>query len=166
MKKYLVASALACAAISSSAFAADGVINFTGKIVDNACVVSPTLNVQMGDVAATAFKNVGDEAAGHGKEFFLELKDCPANLKTATVQLDGEADADNKDLFKLTAGGATGLALRIKGPNQDIVPGGKSEVLTLQEGANLLGFGAIYKSTDKVTAGDANATIQFSVSYN
>ena len=48
MKKYLVASALACAAISSSAFAADGVINFTGKIVDNACIVDPTLNVQMG----------------------------------------------------------------------------------------------------------------------
>ncbi|MEN4247057.1 fimbrial protein [Serratia marcescens] len=166
MKKYLVASALACAAISSSAFAADGVINFTGKIIDNACVVNPTLNVQMDDVAAAAFKDVGYEAVEQAKEFSLELKDCPANLKTATVQLDGEADADNKDLFKLTAGGATGLALRIKGQNQDVVPGGKSEALTLQEGDNLLGFTAVYKSTDKVTAGDANATIQFSVSYN
>ncbi|AKL42307.1 MULTISPECIES: fimbrial protein [Serratia] len=166
MKKYLVASALACAAISSSAFAADGVINFTGKIVDNACIVDPTLNVQMGDVAAAAFKNVGDEAQEQSRLFSLDLKDCPANLKTATVQLDGEADADNKDLFKLTAGGATGLALRIKGPSQDIVPGGKSEALELKEGTNSLTLLAVYKSTDKVTAGDANATIQFSVSYN
>lgn len=71
MKKYLVASALACAAISSSAFAADGVINFTGKIVDNACIVDPTLNVQMGDVAAAAFKNVGDEAQEQSRLFSL-----------------------------------------------------------------------------------------------
>ena len=95
----------------------------------------------------------------------MDLKDCPANLKTATVQLDGEADADNKDLFKLTAGGATGLALRIKGQVR-ISSRGKSEALELKEGTNSLTLLAVYKSTDKVTAGDANATIQFSVSYN
>ena len=48
MKKYLVASMLACTALCSSAFAADGVINVTGKIIDNACLVSPTLDVRLG----------------------------------------------------------------------------------------------------------------------
>ncbi|PNU31601.1 fimbrial protein [Serratia marcescens] len=164
MKKYLVASALACTVISSSAFAADGVINFTGKIIDNACVVNPTLNVQLGDVAAAAFKNVGDESGA--QKFALELKDCPANLKNAKVTLDGMADATNADLFKLDPG-ATGLALRIEGPDQkDVLPGGSTAEIALAEGNNMLPFVAAYKSTDKVTAGDANATIQFSVSYN
>jgi major type 1 subunit fimbrin (pilin) len=165
MKKYLVASALACAAISSSAFAADGVINFTGKIVDNACVVNPTLNVQMGDVAAAKFKNVGDESST--QDFLLELKDCPANLSSAKVTLDGAADANNAELFKLNDAGAAGLALRIAGPDKkDVIPGGSSAEVKLAEGDNVLPFTAAYKSTDKVTAGDANATIQFSVSYN
>lgn len=91
MKKYLVASALACAAISSSAFAADGVINFTGKIVDNACIVDPTLNVQMGDVAAAAFKNVGDEAQEQSRLFSLDLKlpGQPENSHRATGRRGG-----------------------------------------------------------------------------
>ncbi|CDG13950.1 fimbrial protein [Serratia bockelmannii] len=165
MKKYLVASALACAAISSSAFASDGVINFTGKIIDNACVVNPTLNVQMGDVAAAAFKNVGDESGA--RKFDLELKDCPANLSSAKVTLDGAADDNNTELFKLNDGGATGLALRITGlDGKDVIPGGSSAEAKLAEGDNVLPFTAAYKSTDKVTAGDANATIQFSVAYN
>jgi len=165
MKNYLVASALACVALSSSAFAADGVINFTGKIIDNACVVNPTLNVQMGDVAAAAFKSVGDES---GKQAFeLELRDCPANLNNAKVTLDGAADANNAELFKLNDAGATGLALRIEGPdNKNVIPGATTAEIALQEGDNLLSFVAAYKATDKVTAGDANATIQFSVSYN
>ncbi|HIE0612220.1 fimbrial protein [Serratia marcescens] len=163
MKKYLVASALACAAISSSAFAADGVINFTGKIIDNACVVNPTLNVQMGDVAAAAFKNVGDESGA--RKFDLELKDCPANLSSAKVTLDGAVDDNNTELFKLNDGGATGLALRIAAPGERMGPGSTKE-FKLYEGDNVLTFEAAYKSTDKVTAGDANATIQFSVAYN
>ncbi|BEN46480.1 hypothetical protein FKD06_08945 [Serratia sp. SRS-8-S-2018] len=164
MKKYLVASALACTVLSSSAFSADGVINFTGKIVDNACVVNPTLNVQMGDVAAAAFKNVGDESGA--RNFELELKDCPANLE-AKVMLEGAADASNPDLFKLDEAGATGLALRIEGPEgKNVFPGSTTAHIKLFEGNNLVPFIAAYKSTDKVTAGDANATIQFSVLYN
>ncbi|CAI1695524.1 S-fimbrillin [Serratia marcescens] len=158
MKKYLVASMLACTALCSSAFAADGVINVTGKVIENACVVNPELNVQMGDVAAATFKDFGDE--GPNKAFSLELKDCPANLKTATVQLDGEESA-YYELFKLTEGGATGLALRIRGQ----APGRKTEIL-LQEGTNIISFEAVYKAVDKVTAGAANVIIQFSVSYN
>ncbi|MCP1107100.1 type 1 fimbrial protein [Serratia nevei] len=168
MKKYVIASALACATLSISAIAADGVINFTGRIIDNTCVVNPTLNVQMGDVAAAEFKNVGEHAPA--REFFLELKDCPASIKTASVQLEGAADTHNKDLFQLASGGATGLALWIlttNGVKQDVVPGGTSEAFSLTEGANLLSFAAAYKSTDKVvTAGDANASIQFSILYN
>ncbi|HCR2978034.1 fimbrial protein [Serratia marcescens] len=165
MKKYLVASALACTVLSSSAFSADGVINFTGKIVDNACVVNPTLNVQMGDVAAAKFKNVGDES--DYKEFTLQLKDCPANLKAAKVTLDGAVDDKDAKLFKLDDGGAAGLALRINGPdNEHLLPGAASAEIALSEGDNLLPFTVAYRSTDKVTAGDANATIQFSVSYN
>ncbi|HGM5433652.1 TPA: fimbrial protein [Serratia marcescens] len=170
MKKYLVTSVLACTALCSSAFAADGAINVTGKIVDNACVVSPTLDVRLGDTAAADFEHVGDW--GYAEEFFLELKDCPANIKAATVQLDGEADSNNKNLFQLISGGATGVALEliaISGSgwgNQPIVPGGTSEEFSLNEGENRLSFAARYRSTDKVTAGDANATIQFSVLYN
>ncbi|CAI0789214.1 Fimbrial subunit ElfA precursor [Serratia entomophila] len=165
MKNYLVASALACAVLSSSAFAADGVINFTGKIINNACVVNPTLNVQMGDVAATDFKKVGDESGS--RAFDLELKDCPVNLKNAKVTLDGAADANNAELFKLNDAGATGLALRIERPgNKAVIPGSSTADIPLSEGNNLLPFVAAYKSTDKVTAGDANATLQFSISYN
>jgi len=88
------------------------------------------------------------------------LSSQPENCHCA---LDGEEDA-NYGLFKLTEGGATGLALRIHGAAPP--PSGKTEEILLQEGTNIISFYAVYKATDKVTAGAANAIIQFSVSYN
>ena len=83
------------------------------------------------------------------------------------MTLDGAVDDKDAKLFKLDDGGATGLALRINGPDgEHLLPGAASAEILLNEGDNVGLFAAAYRSTDKVTAGDANATIQFSVSYN
>lgn len=171
MKKYLMASALlASATLSVSALAADGVIHFTGKISDNVCNVSPTLNVAMGDIAIEKLVGVG--TLSDPKNFELVLTDCPLTLKTAQVKFDGAADANDNTVFALDAAGqpAKGLGLQISdGSGAVINPNGTSSPMPLlgtPGASNILPFIAAYKVTDKVTAGDANASIQFSVIYH
>ncbi|MFZ1874903.1 MAG: fimbrial protein [Chania sp.] len=173
MKKSLIATTLITGmALSSTVFAADGVIHFTGKVLDNVCNVSPTLNVNMDDVSVDTLGVVGDRVKP--KDFVLTLTDCPASLTTAKIQLDGTADSSDLDIFQLDNAGqpgvASGIGLEIISEfGAVIVPGGTTDPWALNTitGTNTLPFKASYKRTnDTVTAGDANVSVQFSVLYN
>lgn len=172
MKKLLITRMLITGmALSSTAFAADGVIHFTGKVVDNVCNVSPTLNVTMDDVSIDIFHAIGDRA--NPKDFALVLTDCPDTLNTASIQLDGTANASDLDTFQLDNAGqpgvASGVGLEVKSHSGVVAPGGATDPWPLDKvtGTNSLPFTASYKMTDdKITAGDANVSVQFSVIYN
>ncbi|NQF21811.1 long polar fimbrial protein LpfE, partial [Enterobacter hormaechei] len=89
----------------------------------------------------------------------------------AYVTMDGTADATDSSLFALDSGGATGIALKIKtrdGVQQypfstDSTPVGH---LIWFDGTNKLNYVASYVPVKpEVTVGKANATINFSITY-
>lgn len=174
MKKNLFVITLVTAGMLSTttAFAADGQINFIGTITDTACTVtnSPSnpLTVTLGTVSKQAFTGAGSTAAP--TKFTIELTDCPITATSATVKFDGiSANSDNTAL-KLTqdAGVATGVGIRISDVTGAIVPlYTASSPYTLTTGINKLDFVARYLAlTDTVTAGPANSTSQFTIIYN
>lgn len=171
MKRQLVTTALlSTLALSSVASAADGTIHFTGKVSDNACNVSPTLNVTMGEAGIDKY-NVGDRF--NPKDFELVLTNCPASLTSAKIRLEGMADANDLDVFRndIRSGFATGVGIEIKSMDGSgvLAPGTSTGALTLNTvtGTNSLSFVAAYKMTGaKMTAGEVNVPVQFSVSYN
>ena len=82
---------VALAASAQAALAADGNVNFVGKIVDTPCSISPNstnLTVPLGTVS----KSVLDGGAGKRSapsKFTIDLLNCGATAKGATVSFSG-----------------------------------------------------------------------------
>lgn len=165
--------------VASSAMAQDGQVNFTGKIIEAGCQingsVTSTQNVKLGEVAKTAFTNAGDTAAT--TKFSMVLSACPADLlgKPVAVKYDGTPDITDNDYLQLTNYGNTGVAdgVAIQLLNTDGTPlalGTASNAVTINADAATeteLDFFARYISTKSaVTAGDANGTVNFTLTYN
>lgn len=173
MKRNLIAVAL-ISVVSSSAFSADGQVNFVGEIIDTACTVTNTpanpLTVNLGKVSKTAFSGAGDTAAL--TKFNIALTACPATVTQATVKFDGVADANNSDALQLTQTGtpATGVAVQLADDTGATVPlFTASKSYPLVTGDNTLEFQARYIATAAQAAinpGPANATTQFTIIYN
>ncbi|MBD9383494.1 fimbrial protein [Achromobacter sp. ACM02] len=160
------------AAISQTAWAEDGRINFIGEIVDAPCDVSPqatNLVVPLGKVSRTTL----DGAVGKYStpaQFELQLANCSATAKGASVTFTGTADTINTDTLAIgigELGSATGVAVELRDSTQKKIKlGAESPEYTLRAGTNNLKFGAVYVSTaNTVTVGPANATAQFTVNY-
>lgn len=172
MKKNLIAVAvLAASAFTASAFAADGAVNFTGSITDEACTVdTDSLNqtVDLGKVAQSAFNGAGDTAGA--KKFSLLLKDCPATVTGATVRFDGNQVPGNNSVLALTEGADTAKNVGIQitdNTNKVINLYQDSAVYPLvSTGVNTLDFAARYYATaDAVSVGTANAVSNFTIVY-
>jgi len=173
MKKSLIAVALlAGSAFVGVANAADGTINFTGKVTADACTVTPgtgTQTVSLGSVSSTALAAVGNSAAP--TKFDVTLASCPAAATSATVKFDGPADTKDSRLLKLTTatGVATGVGIGLYEQDAStLIPVGSSSASkTLSSTANTtFSFVAKYVATAAVTAGSANAVSDFTVIYN
>lgn len=172
MKKTLIAIALmASSTVVTSAFAADGSVNFTGSITDVACTVDTTTKNQdvfMGNIARTAFPVAGSLAAA--KKFTLVLTNCPASVSGATVRFDGTQVAGDNSILALTTGGDTaqGIGVQISDSTGKVVPlyEDSSVYPLVSSGVNNLEFKARYISlADDVTVGNANAVTQFTIVY-
>lgn len=174
MKKNIIAAAITAVSImaASSAFAADGQVNFVGKIIDTGCEVvnTPTtpLIVTLGDVYNTAFVSPGDTAAATG--FTLKLKSCPISVTSAKVKFDGAADNGNNRILKLTqdAGVAVGVGIQLSDISNDVLPlYTASAAYPIVAGDNDLNFVARYVATSTpVSTGVANAVATFTIIYN
>jgi major type 1 subunit fimbrin (pilin) len=185
MKKTLLATTLATFTLlcASSAFAADGTINFTGDIKDTTCVVdfgagSTSLSIPMGTFNKTAFSK-GAGSTSNATKFSIKLKTCPAAYTKATVQFDGTADTNDSKVLALTSGttaapsaigvgiqisdkDGTVMALKDESTSYDLVAG-----TTTVDNTNSLDFTARYVATAAaVTSGKADATANFTVKYN
>jgi major type 1 subunit fimbrin (pilin) len=172
MKKNLIAVAvLATSAFASTAFAADGQVNFVGSITDAACTVdTDSLNqsVTLGKVAKTAFTGAGSTAAA--KQFSLKLKDCPATVTGATVRFDGTQVPGNNAVLELTdtADKATGVGIQLSDNQNNVINLYQDSAVypLVSTGVNTLNFTARYYATAAdVTVGSANAVTNFTVVY-
>lgn len=172
MKKNLIVAAIAILSVSS-AMAADGQVNFKGEILDAACTVvnsvSSPLDVNLGQVAKTAFSGAGSTAAA--TKFTLQLKDCPSSVTKASVKFDGTSVAGDNSVLALTqgAGVATGVGIQLSDASNAILPlfTASTSYPLVSTGTNNLDFIARYIATAAtVTAGPANAVASFSIIYN
>lgn len=176
MKKnfIIIAMAVTAALSASSAYAADGQVNFTGEIIDAACEVVNTpsnpLDVQLGRVSKTAFTAAGDLSSA--TKFTLQLKNCPATATTAQVKFDGTALNGDNSVLALTqdTGVATGVGIQLSDDSNTVLPlytASKTYPLVSGTAVNNLDFSARYIATNaSVTAGPANSTATFTVNYN
>lgn len=153
---------------ASAAFAADGTINFTGKITDTACTVasdSVTKPVTLDTVSSKAFSGAGTTAAA--TKFTINIASCPDTVTSASVRFDGTPSTANSQVLAVT-GGATNVGIGIyEDDSTTLIPlQNNSKAQTLGTGANVLTYVAKYYATAAgVTAGDANATATFTITY-
>ncbi|MRT05946.1 fimbrial protein [Ewingella americana] len=172
-KKAIIAAAMLSALSFNVAQAADGSINFTGKIIATTCDIGAgsgdeKVNVAMGSYGANAFAATGSTVAN--VPFSIDLSKCDDSIKQAKVLFEGTADGTNNKLIKLTGTKpATGVGIGLYESNGTAIELGKASALQTVTGGNAkLGFIAKYVATkDKadITSGDANGTTQFTIQY-
>lgn len=172
IKKLAISVILASAAFSTASYAADGTLNFTGKITSSACNIDASStskgDIALGTVASSAFTAAGDVAAP--TRFTIVLTKCPEELKTATVRFDGNPSSDSRILALTTGTGvATNVGVGIYEADSSTLIGlqkdSASQTLTTE--TNTLTYIAKYYALDKsVGAGAANASATYTVTYN
>ncbi|HBO23482.1 MULTISPECIES: fimbrial protein [unclassified Providencia] len=174
MKKNLLASLIAATSIFavSNVFAADGTIDFTGEITDQACELaagSDALKVNLGKVSKKALPTAGSTAAA--TKFTIKLINCPSTVTAASVKFDADSYLGDDSVIKIKqdTGAATGVGIQITDDVNTVVPlFTASKTYPLKENVeNNLDFRARYiAKTDAVTVGPANGSATFTINYN
>lgn len=158
--------------VSASVIAADGTVNFKGKISDAPCSVSiPSSNqdVQLGTVPAADLNASGLKSPQ--KSFQIDLLNCSAAAKSVTVTFGGSSPVANPALFNVSS--STGMAASNVGieitdsKGVDIKPNVASSTISLTPSiaSQSLFFTANYQSYGIATVGDADATSDFTLTY-
>lgn len=178
-KKVLAAGSLSILAVgiamadSPSPGVNKGQINFTGEITTAPCSVdgsSVNQTVPLGSISTNVLSAAG--AKSTGRDFEIKLTGCTlGTVKNAQVTFNATPDADDPSLIALTAGpsSAQNVAVGLYDVNsqKDLALGTKSDAIPIRNGSFSLPFRAFYKATKSAAvAGVANATAQFTVSYN
>jgi major type 1 subunit fimbrin (pilin) len=115
--KYTLACGTCWLLASTAAQAADGQIEFTGSVTDNACTIttgSTNKSVPLEPVQISAFgPNVGAPAGE--KNFSISLDNCStATRKNVAITFSGQQDANDPTLLGLTGENQVrGIAIQI-----------------------------------------------------
>ncbi|ELF6832527.1 type 1 fimbrial protein [Vibrio cholerae] len=173
MKKTIIASTMMM--LSASVFAAgsagQGVVNFTGAIIDSPCSISPESmdqTINMGLISNDLLERQGETPL---LPFNIHLESCSTETaKAATIIFSGISDGvDKKHLAISGTGKGAAIALVNKQDNSEIELGTKTKAISLVEGDNVLQFAAKLvsnlKAEEKATAGEFTATTNFTISY-
>ncbi|WP_235843801.1 fimbrial protein [Morganella psychrotolerans] len=168
--------------MSASAVEQDGTISFNGFIYSATCSISindsdsPNADVDMGRYPTSAFESKGDEVGGEGKNGSLDISlvDCPdqgtVQLQLHGTQKDGyasvlELDNPNSDYTAKNIG-----IIIYNRDNMDdpiTIDGASEEYDVVSSTEWHASYVAKYTSTaDDVEAGQADATLNYTLSYN
>ncbi|MEC3768669.1 MULTISPECIES: fimbrial protein [Cupriavidus] len=163
---------------AQSAHAVDGTITFNGNITAQTCKINGNgttfsdFTVRLPTVSASTLKQLGDVAGQ--TPFNIALTDCTPD--TGNVHTFFEAgpttDATTGNLI-VDAGGATNVQIRLLNggtANTPIKAGytnlsQNSNAVALVNGAATLWYYAQYYATGQATAGAANSSVMYSISY-
>ncbi|MGJ0625590.1 fimbrial protein [Xenorhabdus bovienii] len=167
----LFIAAVISGSMAASALAADGTINFNGRITKATCTVSTsTVNVNLPEVGATALAGKG--TTGGETPFIIALKDCGIVGGSANVQVKfgGVKDSIDGNLLKINSesGGATGVGIGIYEKNGStlINMGELSKSTPVTKDVTKLEFKAKYVATGAtVTPGTVKASTDFTLDY-
>lgn len=169
---------LALSFSTTSAFALDGTINFSGKITSSTCpieIVHPDSDavsnlVPMGEVDAGKFTAIGTEVGGRGFQMRLTPDSTcimdPDKLNAKVTFTSVQGGAGDYYGIKPVAGAAKGVAVAIKDGNNNFIPDGTASSVypVSEDDPTLMYFVATYISTAAtVHAGPADADVNFRV---
>lgn len=182
MKHTVLSSVIIASAFLSGIASANtvngGRVNFEGELVSAACAVdmsSMNQTIQMGQVRTASFATTGATSAA--VPFDIKLTGCdtaligsPAAPQTVAVSFVGVASSTNPNALAISggAGTATGIGIQIRDSSgtpvrMDGTPGTAHEI---DRTTMSIPFQASYISTAAaVTAGTANATATFALTY-
>jgi type 1 fimbria pilin len=129
---------------------------------------TPSVNVALGRHRVSEFGAVGTTAGQ--KAFNIQLSNCPGGLGGISYRLDPVNTAFNaeKGILALDADGATGVGIQITDSNDSAVSLGEVHGFRTEPAAGnyLIPLrAAYYKTADTVTGGPANASMQFTITY-
>lgn len=181
MKKIVLSAALAAtfgaaALFSTTVTAADGTINFAGKVVANSCTFSvnggtATNTVQLPVVFTT---DLGSAGAVAGKTpFTIKVSGCDPNLTSVQEQFSGSninaADGNLKNIATATSPQtvAGNVEVQLLNGNTPIHlnTNANSPIGTLSNGGVTLTYQAQYYATAAATAGLVNTTVTYTTQY-
>ena len=186
INKKLLTAAIFATLLSANASAADGTINFVGKVTASACATlvgaGPTggsmelpATVTLPNVTSTTLNEAVGTYAGH-TPFSISLQGCEATVGLENVRAifttTAPAAGDSHVMGNTTAGGAENVAIAIlktNGTEIDLNSGPSiddGEPLPVVSGSVTLNYQAAYRSlTTGVTAGDVTGTANYIISY-
>jgi major type 1 subunit fimbrin (pilin) len=193
-KKTLALAAIASLFATGSAMAADGTLNFTGKITAASCSITggagstvtgekgnQNIAVDLGTVSADALGGTagGGIAAGTAINLNLDCGNTATDLTTVKVKFDPLAgsgsDAKNNKLLK-TTGTAKGVGIGIYNTDNTLLNLAANEtfdapLVKTGEGAETVYIASLnmragyVANGDKIDAGTANGTLPFTLTY-
>ncbi|AVU32139.1 MULTISPECIES: fimbrial protein [Serratia] len=179
-KRMPLLTLFSAAILSPSLYAADGNINVTGRVVENACVVAAESKNIMVDFGVQAGNS---SLGGRGYWETIRLLDCPSGAKQVKIRFEGTAISGNEYIFAPDNQGQPGAAQNVgftiynRYPiDTDIKVNGESQPYELENSGsgsvNELDFGVMLRwlngggGSQSIPLGEATSTIQFSILYN
>lgn len=171
-KGLLSAAALLLSASITNAYAIDGIINFTGEIVDTTCKVvagDEAQDVPLGTYSVGTFSQPGDVSAA--TKFSIGLEECTPGA-SYTLRFDGlqvPTEANLLAVSSTTGTPAGGVGIEIIDLSEKSIPLGAANEAWLNaddEGKATFNLQARYRSfASTVTPGEANANVNFTIEY-
>lgn len=151
--------------------AADVQFDITGEIKNTPCQAT-LVNNNESTINLGFYNTTSMSESGHSTDlvkFNITLEQCPINLDNIQFTFTGAQNHSNTDLLDINEGGASNVGIAFyEDDAKTIIPiNTKSKRRSIQANAkNIMIFYASYVSTGVVTGGEANATADFSISYN
>lgn len=174
MKHHLLAL-LALLLLSSRSYAADSVINISGTVQDNTCVVSTAsqnMTVNLQNYTSKMFTTVGTSTGM--VPFTLTFSSCGSAASAVKVGFTGVADTVNNTLLKIDSGDSTdaqGIGVQILDSDQTVLPVNQSDddmtwhTLTAGQQNSLNFYARMVSTTVPVTAGQVTASATITLEF-
>lgn len=179
MKKKLISALFVAGAAMAAqgAFAADGTITFTGNITAQTCTIngngsgSKDFTVALPTVSASTLATAGTFAGR--TPFSIALSACtPTSGNVHTYFEPGPTVDANTGMLALDAGGATNVEIGLQNADLSNINVGAADasqnsksVAIDASGSATLSYYAQYVATGPATAGAANSSVMYTMSY-
>ncbi|MEG0278111.1 MAG: fimbrial protein [Morganella sp. (in: enterobacteria)] len=147
-----------------------GNIHFKGNITDSSCdITQKDQEVELGTHSVAILTENGKKT--DPVDFTIDIKNCSLSMNELTIQMMGTEHAENNAIFALDAddqsAGKIGIAIKTK-EGDAITPAGGGRNIPLRKDSRdySLNYVANYQATGLSTPGKANATVNYTVTYN
>ncbi|WP_193017380.1 fimbrial protein [Proteus sp. FME41] len=156
----------------NSAYAVDGVINFTGDITAQSCKIDGdtqgTKTVNLGSVPASALAAEGQTAGN--QIFSMKLTECAGAATKVATHFESLALGSAENRLKLdSASTAKNVEIALYDQNGVLQPVNgtvpDASYIAITDNTATLNYIAAYYATGAATAGSANSVVSYTLSY-